>query len=327
MGVRFLGSLALLTSLWAQAPSLLILHKAGSALGFYTAEGKFLSSAGVGLHPHEMVLSNDGRFAYTTDNGTMRIEQAGTGGNSVSIVDIVSGKKAGEILLGKYRRPHGIDIDRSTGRLVVSTELPDQLLVIDPAKRSIVRTYDTMGKTAHMVVLGPGAKWAYVSHSNSANVAAIELATGQVKLINTAERPEGSVLAPNGRELYVVCREGQSIAIIDTAKQMAVAKIDTGKGPVRIAVTPDGRQLVYALMHENRVEFADVASRKVLGQAPIGGKPVSLSLSPDGKLAYASAEDDDTVYVLSVPERKLLREFKTPKGSGPDPVHPLARRQ
>jgi DNA-binding beta-propeller fold protein YncE len=74
------------------------------------------------------------------------------------------------------------------------------------------------------------------------------------------------------------------------------------------------------------VEFADVASRKVLGQAAIGGKPVSLSLSTDGKLAYASAEDDDTVYVLSVPDRKLVREFKTPKGSGPDPVHPLARR-
>jgi DNA-binding beta-propeller fold protein YncE len=78
-------------------------------------------------------------------------------------------------------------------------------------------------------------------------------------------------------------------------------------------------------MHENKVEFADAAARKVLGQAPLGGRPVSLSLSPDGKLAYASAEDDDTVYVVSVPERKLVREFKTPKGSGPDPVHALAR--
>ena len=35
-----------------------------------------------------MLRSVDGNLLYTTDNGTMRIEQAGVGGNTVSIIDL-----------------------------------------------------------------------------------------------------------------------------------------------------------------------------------------------------------------------------------------------
>ena len=83
----------------------------------------------------------------------MAIEEAGTGGNTVSIVDVAARKRVGEIPLGDYRRPHGIDLDPKTGRVLVSCELPDQLLVLDPGRRRVGRTYDTKGKTAHMVKL------------------------------------------------------------------------------------------------------------------------------------------------------------------------------
>lgn len=307
-------------SLWSADPVLLVLHKGAGSLGFYSAAGEHLADAPVGRHPHEMTLSADGRFLYTTDNGTMRIEEAGTGGNTISIVDLTLRKKTGEISLGKFRRPHGIDLDPKSGLLAVSTELPDQLILIDPARRKIVKTYDTGGKTAHMVAFGPQGRYAYVSNSNSGNVSVIELASGTVKLIPSGERPEGSFLSPDGSRLYVVNREGRSITIIDTAKREAAGHIRTGNGPVRIAVTPDGKQLVYALIHENKVEFADPAARRVIGQVALGGSPVSLTLSPDGQRAYASAQEDDTIYVVSVPERKILRRIKTAAGAGPDPV-------
>ena len=72
---------------------LLVSQKAGSTVGFYTWEGKHLASVAVGTHPHEMRLSVDGRYAYTTDNGTMRIEQAGAGGNSMSVIDLHERKR------------------------------------------------------------------------------------------------------------------------------------------------------------------------------------------------------------------------------------------
>lgn len=306
-------------ALAAAAPLLLISHKADSSIGFYTPAGEQLHKVPVGTHPHEMVLSNDGRFLYTTDNGTMRIEQAGTGGNTVSIVDVKARKKIGEISLGKFRRPHGIDIDRRTGRLTVTTELPDQLLLIDSAARKVLRTYDTKGKTSHMVALGPGAKYAYVSNSNSGNISAVNLDTGEVTLIATGPRPEGGTLSKDGREFYVGNRDGNTISVIDTSKQAVVAQIPSGKGSVRMATAPDGT-IVYALYHENVIEVADPKARKVVARIDLPDHVVSLNLSRDGQTAFASAEDKNTVFVVSLAERKLVRRIKTPAGSGPDPV-------
>ena len=304
----------------APQAQLLVLHKAASTLGFYSPEGKLLAAVPVGRHPHEMTLSSDGRLVYITDNGTMRIEDAGQGGNTVSIVDIAARKKVGEIPLGEFHRPHGIALDAAGGRLLVTCEAPDRLLIVDPAARRVVKVFETQGKTAHMVALGAGGRFAYVSNAGSRSIAAIELATGKVRLIPTGERPEGSVAAPDGRRVYVVNREAQRIAVIDTATHTAAGEIATGRGPVRVGLTPDGNTLVYALIHDEAVEFADVRAGKVIGRVKLGGRPVSLSVSPDGRRAYAAAQDQDTVYVISVPDHKILRSFKTAPGAGPDPV-------
>jgi YVTN family beta-propeller protein len=298
----------------------LVLQKGASSLAFYTTGGELATAVPVGQHPHEMILSRDRRFLYTTDNGTMRIEHAGTGGNTVSVIDVPGKRRVAQISLGEFRRPHGIDLDPSTGRLAVSTELPNRLLIVDTEKRSIVRSYETKGKTSHMVKFGPGAKYAYVSNSSSANVAAVRLSDGEVTLIPTGTRPEGSVLSPSGNELYVCNRESASISIIDTARNTVTATIATGKGPVRIAVTPDGKKLVYALMHDKQVGVADIATRKQIGQVALGGPPVSLNLSADGRTAFASAEDDDTFYVVSVRDLKIRKTITTKPGAHPDPV-------
>jgi len=307
----------------AQKQALLILHKGTSTLGFYTPEGKLEKEVPVGKHPHEMVVSADRRFAYITDNGTMRIEQPGSGGNTVSVVDFVKRKRVATIGLGKYRRPHGIDLEDRTGRLVVSCELPDRLILIDARGRSVKKNLPTEGKTSHMVSFGPGpsgAEWAFVSNSSSATVTVVNLTTGAVKVIPTGQRPEGSVLSRDGRQLYVVNRESNAITVIDTERQAVVGEMPTGRGPVRIDITPDGRYLVYALMHEGKVEILDLETRRPVAQIGVEGQPISLHLSDDGALALASSEEIDKVFVISLAERKVVRTIATAKGAAPDPA-------
>ena len=209
-----------------------------------------LATVPVGQHPHELVFSKDRKYLYTSDNGIMRIEHAGKGGNSLSIIDLAARKTIGDISLGEYYRPHGMDLSHDTGMLVVTTEGPDQLLLVDPVKRKVIKHFDTKGKTPHMVTFGPGGRWAFVSNSSSGTIAAINVESGETKVIKTGDRPEGSVLSKDGRELYVTNRESANISVIDTSRQQAIASIQTGKGPVRIALTPDGGTLIYALMHD-----------------------------------------------------------------------------
>lgn len=317
---------AFAAGLTAQKSLYLVSQKAASSIAWYTPAGELLATAPVGLHPHEMALSPEARFLYVTDNGTMRIEDAGAGGNTVSIIDVAARKKTGEIPLGRFRRPHGIDIDRRTGRLVVTTEQPDQLLLIDPLARKVVRSFETGGKTAHMVTLGGDARWAWVSNSNSGNVSAIDLHTGAVTLIPTGPRPEGSALSRDGRELYVGNRDGHTVSVIDTSRRAVAAEIATGHGSVRMAVTPDGKHLVCGLFHENAVEVLDLRARKSIAKIPLPEHIVSLNLSLDGKFAFASAEEKDTVFVVSLAARKVARRIQTAAGAHPDPVLEITAR-
>ena len=308
----------------AQTPTYLVLQKGASSLAYYSTDGTLQSTVPTGQHPHEMILSTDGRYLYTTDNGTMRIEHPGAGGNSLSIIDVAARRKFADISFGEYHRPHGIDLDPATGILAVTTELPDQLLLVDPVKRAVLKHFPTKGKTSHMVKFGPAAQWAYVSNDGSSNVSAINLKTGEVKLIPTGNRPEGSVLSKDGKELYVCNRDSASLTVIDTTRNTAIANIPTGKGPLRIALTPDGTTLVYALTLDKKIAFANPKTRTQTDYLILPQQPVSLELSPDGAHAFASAEESDTVYVISVGQKRIIRELHTAKGSGPDPVFQIS---
>lgn len=304
---------------------LLVLHKGHMSLGFYTDEGKLITAVPVTAHPHEMVFSNDGRYAYTTDNGTMRIEQPGTGGNAVSIIDLKERRKVGEISTGEFRRPHGIHLIRATNQLLISTELPDQLLIADPVTRKVVRTFPTGGKTAHMVVATPDGRYAFISNSVSSNVSAIDLKTGKITLIPTGARPEGSVVSRDGKQVWVGNRDASQVSVIDTTTLKVAHTYKAGGGPVRIDITPDGRYAVYGLLNEKAIEWMETATGKIAGRvdlpAPIG-QIVSLHLSHDGQYAYASNENLDRVYQVSLKDKKIVRMFETPKGYAPDPAVP-----
>ncbi|MDA2938577.1 YncE family protein [Acidobacteria bacterium AH-259-A15] len=309
-----------MTPLCAEELILLVSQKAASSVAFYTFEGRLLSTVPVGLHPHEIVLSRDGAHLYVTDNGTMSIEQAGEGGNTVSIIDVRSRKRTGTVSLGRYHRPHGIDVHPRTGHVFVSTENPDQLIVIDPESREIVRRYDTKGRTSHIVTLSPDGEWAYVSNSRSGNVSAIELSSGEVTLIVSGDRPAGSVISRDGKRLYVTNRNSNTIAIIDTTSKSRLGLIQTGRDPVRVALSRDEKTLIYGLGKDQKVGFAEIQTRREVALVDLDGAPVSMNLSADGRWALTAAQQEDTVYLVSVEGRKLVRKFKVASGAGPDPV-------
>jgi YVTN family beta-propeller protein len=316
IAVMLVASLPLL----AESPAYLILQKGKSSVAYYSMDGKLESTVPVGPHPHQMALSTDGRYLYITCEGATKTENPSSGGNSISIIDVNARKRMADINLGEFRRPHGIDLDPATGHLAVTTEQPDQLLLIDPVKRTVLRHFATRGNTSHMVTLGPGAKWAFVSNSGTSNVSAINLSTGASKLIATGNRPEGSVLSRNGKELYVCNRDGNSITVIDIDRQSAVATFPTGKGPVRIAITPDGNTLVYAMMQDRKIGFANPRTRAQIDYMILPETPASLRLAPNGLHAFTASEDSDVVYIISMTQKRIIQDIHTAEGAGPDPV-------
>jgi DNA-binding beta-propeller fold protein YncE len=303
----------------AAAPVLLVSQKAAKTIAWYTLEGELLAEIPVSDHPHEIVLSPDGSRLFVTDNGVMQIENAGEGGNRISVVDLSSRARTGEIDLGRWHRPHGIDLC-ADGTLLVTSENPDQLLVIDVAGSAIAKEYDTGGETPHIVRCSPDSKTAYVSNARSRTVAKIEVASGERSLLETGDRPEGATLSKDGSTLFVAHRNANKIAVIDTEAWEVRGEIPTGDQPVRCGLTSDEKTLAYALLGDQALGFADVETRKEIGQVQLAGGPVSLEMHEDGETALSCAQDVDTCYVISIPERRILHTVPVKDGAAPDPA-------
>jgi YVTN family beta-propeller protein len=310
----------------ATAPSLVIIEKAAGHVGFYDAAGKPVKEVSVGQHPHEMVFSSDGRYIFTTDNGVLLMTEKTEGENTVSVVDVAKQEKVGVIDLGTHRRPHGIDFDSATGHVLVTTERPSALLVIDPAKREVVDVYDVEGKAPHMVRLAPDHRTAWVTCTDTSNLSIIDLPTRKVTTLPTGARPQGLEFSPDFARIYVANSDGHALTVVDAVAKKVIGDIPVGSGhsgPVRVAISADGKTALAALQLDHAISFSNTATMKEEKVIPLPGSPVSMTLSADRKLAYCSIQEQDTVYVISVAERKILRSFRTPAHTGPDPVLPL----
>ena len=299
------------------SPILLASQKAAKSLAWYTLDGELLTEVAVSDHPHEIARSADGSRLYVTDNGVMRIENAGEGGNKVSIIDIAARKRIAEVDLGPWHRPHGIDVC-ADGTLLVTSENPDQLLVIDLERRMVTKSYPTGGQTPHIVQCSPDATTAYVSNARSRTVSKIDIASGERELLETGDRPEGSALNRDGSKLYVAHREAHKIVVIDTERWAVLGEIATPGAPVRCGLTGDDKTLVYGLIG-GAIGFADVESMQEVSRLELVGPAVSLEMHDD-VTALTCVQERDTCYVVSVPERSILHTVKVRDGAGPDPA-------
>ncbi|MBL8216054.1 MAG: hypothetical protein JNK87_35360 [Bryobacterales bacterium] len=308
---------------YSQKPELAIVEKKAGKVGFYTAAGQRVGEVKVGSFPHELAWTPDRKHLYVTDNGLLWMTDPGEGTNSISIVDPYRMTKVGIIDLGQYRRPHGLDVDR-TGRIVVTIENPFGMLTIDGAARKVLRKYDVKGENPHMVIYGPDARTAWVSNSTSGNVAVVDLASGAVQTIATGKRTQGAVMTRDGKRMYVTNSASQTISANDTATRKVVGEIKVSQpGAARIAMTPDEKTLVYNLQQWGGAAIADIASMKEIAAIKIPGKPLSAGLSRDGKVMFLGLQDEDKIAVVSVTERKLVQVFETPKNAGPDTIFDL----
>jgi YVTN family beta-propeller protein len=296
-----------------------IVHKWDDSVGFYDAlTGRRLAKIEVGVKPHEMALSLDRRLAYITNYGVNSYTQTEQGGNTISIVDLAAQRKVGEIRLGEYHRPHGIEMSRS-GLLYVTTDFPATLLVIDPVERKIVRRYEVGQELPHMVMLSRDEQKAYTANSGSGTVSVIPLKREvKVKHIEVGGVPMGFALSRNGQRLYVATRTNNTVSVIDTTSDAVIASLNIPGHPVRLGLTPDGKHLIGTLIEAGEAAIIETASHRVVKRFRTGANSEGISLDPAGKFGYISAQGDNKVIKFSLKTWEPVLEIET--AARPDPI-------
>jgi len=88
----------------------------------------------------------------------------------------------------------------------------------------------------------------------------------------------GTLMAPDGKHLYVTTGRSKMMLIVDTAINKVVGSVEAGARPWGIATSSDGRTLYTANGPSNDVSVIDVETRRVTTKIPVGRGPWGIVL-------------------------------------------------
>lgn len=310
----------LATSLWAQpSPKLVVVNKGENTLAVVDiTSGKVLGRAPTGEGPHEVAVSADGKMAYVSNYGSREP------GHTLSIVNLET-YQARQIDLGPLRRPHGIT--EFGGEIYFTAELNKLIGRYDPAADHVDWLLGTGQNTTHMVIVGRDGSRMFTANIGSDSVTIFErsatpgaaqnpLAWNET-VVAVGKGPEGTDLAPDGREFWAANSRDGSVSIIDVAQKKVVQTLDLKtRRSNRLKFTPDGKTVLISDLDAGELVVVDAAARKEMKRIPLGHQVEGILVSPDGAQAYVAVAGDDNIAVVDLKALNVVSRLQT--GKGPD---------
>ncbi len=328
------------TSFPAQEHSaaLLVLHKGENAMAIVDpTSGKVLGRVPTGQDPHELVVSDDGKLAFSSNYAG----PGPRGGNTISVIDIASQKERHRVDLGPLSRPHGLWF--SDGKLYFTAEGSMAIARYDPKENKIDWLLGLGQDRTHMIVVSKDGKTIYTSNVSSNTISVIERGGGGPGFSGGPGGPPGGPGGPppdgppGGRPGGPPPGEprgpggpggpppGGPGGPGGPGWRQTV--ISVGRGPEGFDVSPDGKQLWTAHMGDGKVSVIDIASKKVKETIDVGAKaPNRLKFTLDGKLALVSEIGGGGLVVIDVATKTVKKRLTLGRGASGILIPPDGKR-
>ena len=130
--------------------TLIVLNKSSNDANFIDlGSGETLATLPTGRGPHELIVTDDGRWAIGADY---------SGGNSLTVFDVENLRVQRTISMSDYPRPHGIMLLPGQEEVIVTSEASNNLVVVNFRSGRIVRTIGTNQRGSHMLALSADGK-------------------------------------------------------------------------------------------------------------------------------------------------------------------------
>lgn len=342
-----LGVIPTTSTAYAQLPrsTVLILSKDGSTLAIVDASTlKVVAKVPVGLNPHEVAASQDGRRAYVSNYGNGSL-------NTITVVDLPNHKRLATVDLGPLYGPHGAIY--VGGHLWFTAEREKLIARLDPATDKVDWEMGTGQMGTHLLWVARDMRHIVTVNAGSSTLSLLQ----ERPILSAAEAKEQKPFpyskygaqttrgtngppAPDWDESFVsigghpeafdVLHDasgnpttvwagryfGANIAVVDYASKKVVDTIQTNEPNVlRLRFTPDGRLAVVATDTGHNVLIIDVASRKIIKRIPIGTGGGGIIVSPDSSRAFVSISSANYVAVIDLKSLTLVGKID----AGPNP--------
>jgi YVTN family beta-propeller protein len=118
-------------------------------------------------------------------------------------------------------------------------------------------------------------------------------------------------LSADGKKLYVVCEDDDSVIAVDTQTRQVVAKAKVGHKPKGLAISPDGKTLYVSNEWSDTVSEVDAATFVVKRTLKTGWGPVGLVTDRAGKTLYVANSIADSVSLIDLASGAEIKRFVT----------------
>ena len=297
------------------SPALLVLEKSDEKLAIVDpATLKVVGRVPSGSAPHEVVVSDDGKFAYISNYADQRGAK-----KTISVVDLSAQKAMAPVDLGPLQAPHGLAF--AGGKVYFTAEGNKVVGSYDPAANRVDWVLGTGQNVTHMIAVSKDQKTIFTSNIGSDTICEIEPGGGRngwnVTAIPVGKGPEGFDLSPDGKEVWAANSGGGSVSIIDVAMKKVTATLDleTNRSN-RLKFTPDGKLVLISDDGGAGLVIVDAVTRKVRTRLKLGRGPEGIVVQPDGLKAYVALSGENAVAVIELKTLEVAGKVAT--GNGPD---------
>jgi len=306
-------------SAFAQTPSpaLLVLEKGDGSLAIVDPTSlKIVARVPAGTDPHEIVASDDGKFAYISNYGAFATPQ-----HTLSIVDLATQKPLPGVDLETLVSPHGLQF--ADGKVYFTAEGSKVIGSYNPANNKVDWVLGIGQNRTHMLVVKENATRIFTSNVNSDNITFLERnknadASGwSATFVAVGKGPEGFDVSPDGKELWAANSDDGTVSIIEVANKKVSQTIDVAaKHSNRLKFTPDGKLVLVSDIRGGDLVVLDAATRKPIKRINLGHGIAGILIVPDGTRAFVAVSPDNNVAVVDLKALTVTGRIAT--GNGPD---------
>jgi len=237
-------------------------------------------------------------------------------------VSLVSAGKVLKIDLKTYQIVGTVDGLQSPGMLVFNSDSKKLFVSKSPlAAGSLTGVYEINPETMtliseiilptagvpHGIAITPDDKlliadlmndriYIYNTKLNDYDSDPIEMSPGQLNI----HAPMHAYTSPDGKYLYVSCRNSNNVIVYDVNTRMETALINVGHHPMQMAITPDGNLIYVTIFHENKIKVLrkEGTNWNIENEIshPAFSMPWGIDLTKDGKYIVVTSSNELNTY-------------------------------
>ncbi|MEU9167406.1 beta-N-acetylglucosaminidase domain-containing protein [Streptomyces sp. NPDC048420] len=253
----------------------------------------------VGNNPGEVVVSADGRTAYAANQGS----------NSVSVIDVASGKVTATVAVGKV--PAGLALTPDGDTLWVANYTDGTVQSIDTATLK-TGTPVPVGSGPENMAITPDGRTLYVADIHDNTVSPVDLTTGKAgPAIPVGPSPFNVVAAPDGKTVYVSNSGGSTVTPIDTTTNDTEPTLLVSGQAYGLGLSPDGRTLWVSPSNGDTITPVDTVTGAPGTQVKVGKSAFDVSLDWNGSTAYVTTADGNTLVPVDTSTSNTGKPYTT----------------